>query len=63
MEKVYAFAATFKEFPPRSFPPNFNPATVLEQTLHNIKAVRALHELKEEKVLAAAAAAGSLTKK
>jgi arylsulfatase len=63
MEKVYEFAATFKEFPPRSFPPNFNPATVLEQTLHNIKAVRALHELKEEKVLAAAAAAASSAKK
>jgi arylsulfatase A-like enzyme len=31
MEKVYAFAATFKEFPPRSFPPSFNPATVLNK--------------------------------
>ena len=58
MEKVYEFAATFKEWPPRSFPPSFNPSTVLEQTLHNIKAVRALHELKEEKLLAAKAAAG-----
>lgn len=56
MEEVFKFAATFKEFPPRSFPPSFNPATVLEQTLHNIKAVRALQELKEEKVLAAKAA-------
>lgn len=59
MEEVFKFAATFKEFPPRSFPPSFNPATVLEQTLHNIKAVRALHELKEEKVLAAKAASAS----
>lgn len=57
MEEVFKFAATFKEFPPRSFPPSFNPATVLEQTLHNIKAVRALQEVKEEKVLAAKASA------
>lgn len=57
MDQVFKFAATFKEFPPRSFPPSFNPATVLEQTLHNIKAVRALHELKEERVFAAAAGA------
>lgn len=64
MAMVFEFAATFKEFPPRSFPPSFNPATVLEQTLHNIKAVRALHELKEEKMLAAAAGAtGSGTAK
>ncbi|HET8782907.1 MAG TPA: arylsulfatase [Pyrinomonadaceae bacterium] len=57
MDEVFKFAASFKEFPPRAFPPSFNPATVLEQTLHNIKAVRALHELKEEKMLAAAATA------
>lgn len=59
MEEVFKFAATFKEYPPRSFPPSFNPATVLEQTLHNIKAVRALQDLKEEKVLAAKAASAS----
>ena len=59
MEEVFSFAASFKEYPPRSFPPSFNPATVLEQTLHNIKAIRALHELKEEKVLAAGAASGA----
>jgi|GEM_PF-3465410 len=58
MDEVFKFAASFKEYPPRSFPPSFNPATVLEQTLHNIKAVRALHELKEERVFAAAAGAG-----
>ena len=62
MEEVFKFAATFKEYPPRSFPPSFNPATVLEQTLHNIKAVRALHELKEEKVLAAKAAKAASAK-
>src|SRR6201991_4062341 len=62
MEEVFKFAATFKEYPPRSFPPSFNPATVLEQTLHNIKAVRALHDLKEEKVLAGKAAKAASAK-
>ena len=37
MDEVFKFAATFKEFPPRSFPPSFNPATVLEQTLDDIR--------------------------
>lgn len=61
-DETSSAAATYKEFPPRVFPPSFNPATVLEQTLHNIKAVRALHELKEEKVFAAAAgASGAVT--
>jgi arylsulfatase A-like enzyme len=38
MNDVFAFVATFKEFPPRSFPPSFNPANVMEETLHGIKA-------------------------
>jgi arylsulfatase len=25
MQEVFEFVATFKEFPPRSFPPSFNP--------------------------------------
>ena len=62
MEEVFKFAATFKDYPPRAFPPSFNPATVLEQTLHNIKAVRALQELKEEKVLAGKAAKAASAK-
>ena len=37
MDEVFKFAATFKEFPPRSFPPSFNPATILEETLDDIK--------------------------
>ena len=40
MDEVFAFAATFKEFPPRSFPPSFNPATVLEETLEDIRRKR-----------------------
>ena len=31
MDEVFQFAATFDEFPPRSFPPSFNPANVLEE--------------------------------
>ena len=32
MDEVFKFAATFKEFPPRSFPPSFNPANIMEDT-------------------------------
>ena len=41
MDEVFKFAETFKEFPPRSFPPSFNPATILEETLEEIKRKRA----------------------
>ncbi len=37
IEDVYEFAQTFKEFPPRSSPPSFNPGTVLQETLREIK--------------------------
>ena len=42
MDDVFKFVATFKEFPPRSFPPSFNPANVLEETLRGIKAEKKL---------------------
>ena len=38
MDEVFKFAATFKEFPPRSYPPSFNPANIMEETLREIKA-------------------------
>ncbi|MNF00860.1 hypothetical protein D3C80_1997590 [compost metagenome] len=38
MNEVFVFAETFKQFPPRSFPPSFNPTTILQQTLKSIKA-------------------------
>jgi len=44
MDEVFKFAATFKEYPPRSFPPSFNPATVLDQTLREIKVEKKLRE-------------------
>jgi arylsulfatase len=40
MDEVFKFAASFKEFPPRSFPPSFIPATILEETLDAIKTER-----------------------
>jgi arylsulfatase A-like enzyme len=42
MDEVFKFAATLKEFPPRSFPPSFNPATIIEQELSQMKAKRAV---------------------
>jgi arylsulfatase len=44
MAEVFEFAATFREYPPRSFPPSFNPANVMEQTLREIRAERKLRE-------------------
>ncbi|RIK83774.1 MAG: arylsulfatase [Planctomycetota bacterium] len=38
MGEVMKFLQTFKEFPPRSTPPSFNPANMLEETLRDIKA-------------------------
>jgi arylsulfatase len=37
MDEVLKFATTFKEFPPRSIPPSFNPATIMEETLNDIR--------------------------
>ena len=52
MEVVPKFLATFKEFPPRSVPPSFNPANMMEETLREIKAKqkleRAFPVLREE---------------
>ena len=44
MDEVFQFAATFKEFPPRSFPPSFNPANILESTMDDIKTKQMLKE-------------------
>jgi arylsulfatase A-like enzyme len=40
MEQVFKFAETFKEFPPRAFPPSFVPSTILEKTLGEIREER-----------------------
>jgi arylsulfatase len=40
MDEVFKFAATFKEFPPRSFPPSFVPSTIMEDTISDLKDAR-----------------------
>jgi arylsulfatase len=40
MDDVFRFAETFKEFPPRSFPPSFVPSKILEEELDEIKDAR-----------------------
>jgi len=37
MDEVFKFVETFKEFPPRSFPPSFNPANIMESTIEGMK--------------------------
>ncbi len=37
MDDVFQFASTFKDFPPRSFPPSFNPANILSEEMDGIK--------------------------
>ena len=37
MDDVFKFAATFKDFPPRSFPPSFNPANIMEDVMDQRK--------------------------
>ena len=45
MDEVFKFVATFDEFPPRSFPPSFNPANLMEQKLREIKAGKKLRQV------------------
>ena len=40
IDEVVKFAATFKEFPPRSIPPSFSAVTIMEETLQSIKEAR-----------------------
>jgi len=44
MQDVFAFVATFKDYPPRSFPPSFNPANIMEEYKKSIKAINALEQ-------------------
>lgn len=44
MDVVFQFVGTFKEFPPRSFPPSFNPANIMETTMETMKQKKALTE-------------------
>lgn len=44
MEYVGVFAESLKEFPPRSYPPSFNPAVIIEDELKMFKAKEALKQ-------------------
>jgi len=44
MAEVFAFVTTFKEFPPRSSPPSFNPANIMEEYLKATKAIKMLEQ-------------------
>jgi len=44
MDDVFQFVGTFKEFPPRSFPPSFVPSNIMESTLDAMKQKKALTE-------------------
>jgi arylsulfatase A-like enzyme len=51
MDEVFQFVETFKDFPPRSFPPSFNPANIMESTLDGIKEDRRLkHQLDLDRI-------------
>jgi arylsulfatase A-like enzyme len=45
IDDVGKFAATFKEYPPRSIPPSFSAATIMEETLRQIKAEKKLRAI------------------
>jgi arylsulfatase A-like enzyme len=44
MDDVFKFAETFKQFPPRSIPPSFNPANIMEETMRDIRAKQKLEK-------------------
>ena len=44
MQDVFQFAESFKEFPPRSYPPSFNAATIMEEVKRGLKAKAALEK-------------------
>jgi arylsulfatase len=44
MEVIFGFAESLKEFPPRSYPPSFNPAKIMEEVKTGIKAKAALEK-------------------
>ena len=50
MDDVFAFVTTFKEFPPRSFPPSFNTANILGETLDDYKTRKMLKENIPERI-------------
>jgi hypothetical protein len=50
MDEVMKFAATFKEFPPRSIPPSFSAYTIMEETMNEIRDAQKDAKKKAEEV-------------
>jgi arylsulfatase A-like enzyme len=50
IDEVAMFGASFKEFPPRSFPPSFNPATLVGEITDNIKEERAKQGARQQSI-------------
>ncbi|MBX3444843.1 MAG: arylsulfatase [Planctomyces sp.] len=44
MDDVMKFTKTFEEYPPRSYPPSFNPANIMEEAKRRLKAKQALEQ-------------------
>ena len=44
MDEVFKFVASFDAFPPRSYPPSFNPANLMDEKLREKKAGQKLRE-------------------
>ena len=44
MADVMTFAKSFEEYPPRSYPPSFNPANIMEEAKRRLKAKQALEQ-------------------
>ena len=44
MDEVFQFVGDVQGFPPRSFPPSFNPANIMESTLEGIKEDKRLRQ-------------------
>ncbi|VIO76586.1 arylsulfatase [Bradyrhizobium ivorense] len=50
IDEVAVFAASFKEFPPRSFPPSFNPANIMAEVVDSAKDARAKQAVREQSI-------------
>jgi arylsulfatase len=50
IDEVAMFAASFKEFPPRSFPPSFNPATIVGEITDDIKDARSKQGARQQSI-------------
>jgi len=49
MQDVFMFAESFKEYPPRSFPPSFVPSTIMKELLDQIKMQQMQQKAAEQK--------------